>query len=94
MHVGFDLDGVLLDSESDLAWLDRGLDSALDEIDVPATAEHRRRLYPGQVRNVEAVAADFGVDPTFSGRLAPAITPARRSPRFAPARSAYLRNDD
>lgn len=31
-HVLFDLDGVLLDSETDLEWLDRALQEALEDL--------------------------------------------------------------
>lgn len=50
MQVVFDLDGVLLDSESDLAWLDRALDRTLAEFDLPQTEENRQTLYPANVR--------------------------------------------
>ncbi|MFW5974357.1 MAG: HAD family hydrolase [Natrialbaceae archaeon] len=63
MHVGFDLDGVLLDSAADLAWLDRGLDAALAELDVEQREANRRKLYPDALADLEAVAATFGVDP-------------------------------
>lgn len=62
MHVVFDLDGVLLDSESDLSWLDRALDRTLAEFDLPQTDENRRKLYPANVRDFEAAARSFGVD--------------------------------
>lgn len=61
MHVVFDLDGVLLDSESDLAWLDRALDATLAAFDLPRTDENRARLYPANVREFEQAAASFGV---------------------------------
>lgn len=61
MHVGFDMDGVLLDSESDLSWLDRALDATLAAFDVAQTEENRHRLYPPNLRNFEAAAAALGV---------------------------------
>jgi phosphoglycolate phosphatase len=62
MHVVFDLDGVLLDSESDLSWLDRALDRTLAEFDLPRTDENRRKLYPANVPDFRAAARSFGVD--------------------------------
>lgn len=62
MKVGFDMDGVLLDSESDPSWLDRALDAALEEVGLPATEEDRRALYPGRIHDFESTAAALGVD--------------------------------
>lgn len=62
MHLVFDLDGVLLDSESDRAWLDRALDAALDELGLPATSANRSRLYPVDVAGFHALADDVGVN--------------------------------
>jgi phosphoglycolate phosphatase len=63
MNVGFDLDGVLLDSAADLSWLDRGLDEALAELGIEQTEATRRKLYPDALADLEAVAGAFGVDP-------------------------------
>jgi len=63
MNVGFDLDGVLLNSAADLSWLDRGLDAALAELGVERTEANRRKLYPDALADLETVAAEFGVDP-------------------------------
>jgi len=63
MNVGFDLDGVLLDSAADLAWLDRGLDAALAELDIEPTESNRRKLYPDALADLETVATEFGVEP-------------------------------
>lgn len=46
MHVVFDLDGVLLDSETDLSWLERALDATLREVGLPRTEENRSALFP------------------------------------------------
>lgn len=62
MHVVFDLDGVLLDSESDLSWLDRALDRTLAEFDLPLTDENRRKIYPANVPDFREAARSFGVD--------------------------------
>ncbi|WP_181685734.1 HAD family hydrolase [Halorhabdus salina] len=63
MNVGFDLDGVLLDSAADLSWLDRGLDDALAELGIAQIEANRQQLYPAAVADLQSVAADFGVDP-------------------------------
>lgn len=59
MHLVFDLDGVLLDSESDLGWLERALDAALDELGVPANGSAREALFPPTVEGIHAVAAEL-----------------------------------
>ncbi|QGN06362.1 HAD family hydrolase [Halorhabdus sp. CBA1104] len=63
MNVGFDLDGVLLDSAADLSWLDRGLDNALAELAVEQNEANRRSLYPDALADLESVADEFGVEP-------------------------------
>ncbi|MFB6149168.1 MAG: HAD family hydrolase [Halobacteriales archaeon] len=60
-YVVFDLDGVLLDSEQDLSWLDRALSATLEELDVPDTDANRDRLWPADVAKIERTAARFGV---------------------------------
>lgn len=61
MHVVFDMDGVLLDSESDLSWLDRALDRTLEAFELEQSAENRARLYPANLREFELAAAEFEV---------------------------------
>lgn len=61
MHVVFDLDGVLLDSESDLSWLDRALDATLSELGVERSGEHRQLLYPANLGTIEDAAETFKV---------------------------------
>ncbi|MFB6267505.1 MAG: HAD family hydrolase [Halodesulfurarchaeum sp.] len=56
MHVVFDLDGVLLDSERDLDWLERALTGTLEELDLPVTEENLERLYPGNLSDLERAA--------------------------------------
>ena len=63
MHVIFDLDGVLLDSETDLSWLHDALAATLREFGVPVTESNVSSLGPGRVREFETVAREFGVDP-------------------------------
>lgn len=61
MQLVFDLDGVLLDSESDLGWLRDALDATLESIGKSPTTEHRDRLAPGNLRNIHQVADDWGL---------------------------------
>ncbi|MFB6085216.1 MAG: HAD family hydrolase [Halodesulfurarchaeum sp.] len=56
MHVAFDMDGVLLDSESDLSWLDRALTETLSAFDVEATHSNRQLLHPTNLRDFDAAA--------------------------------------
>ena len=63
MHLAFDLDGVLLDSERDLTWLDRALADALEELGLPADEDALSGLYPPTVERVTAVAERAGIDP-------------------------------
>jgi|APHM01.1.fsa_nt_gi haloacid dehalogenase superfamily, subfamily IA, variant 1 with third motif having Dx(3-4)D or Dx(3-4)E len=63
MHVVFDMDGVLLDSESDLSWLDRALNETLDAFDLAQTAAKRQLLYPPNLRDFDEAAAELGVPP-------------------------------
>jgi len=62
MQVVFDLDNVLLDSESDLSWLDRALDRTLAAFDLPRTDENRQQLYPANVSDFRSSARALGVD--------------------------------
>jgi phosphoglycolate phosphatase len=63
MHVGFDMDGVLLDSTADLSWLDRALTETLETFDLEPTADRRELLYPTNLRDFDAAAAELGVSP-------------------------------
>lgn len=63
VHVIFDLDGVLLDSETDLSWLTEALERTLREFDVAVTDDALRQLGPYRVREFEDVAESFGVEP-------------------------------
>lgn len=64
MQLVFDLDGVLLDSESDLRWLRAALDATLEEIDLAVTPEHREKLMPGNLGAIPQVAASWEVPVT------------------------------
>jgi phosphoglycolate phosphatase len=58
-NVLFDLDGVLLDSESDLEWLNRALKDALEDLGVPTTEANLKKLYPGGLDEFEESVNDF-----------------------------------
>lgn len=59
MHLVFDLDGVLLDSESDRDWLDRALEAALDELGLAPNDAVLAALYPPTVKGVREVADEL-----------------------------------
>jgi phosphoglycolate phosphatase len=61
MHLAFDLDGVLLDSESDRAWLDRALRAAFDELGLAESGADPGQLYPPSLEGIHQVAAELGV---------------------------------
>lgn len=61
MHVVFDLDGVLLDSESDLRWLHRSLDATLTDYDIEPTDRNRSMLSPRNIHEFERSATELGV---------------------------------
>ncbi len=63
MHVVFDMDGVLLDSKTDLSWLDRALDETLERFELAQTAANRELLYPPNLRDFDEAAAELGVSP-------------------------------
>lgn len=67
--IAFDLDGVLLDSESNLDWLDRAIHKALDEMGAPITRENVEKLYPGELRDFERAVDDFSIPPTKVWRV-------------------------
>ena len=61
MHVVFDLDGVLLDSESDLSWLEGALSATLQSVGLEDTADNRAALFPTSRKRLEALADEAGV---------------------------------
>lgn len=63
MHLVFDLDGVLLDSEADLSWLDMAIDEALRALDLPLTDTWRSKLFPVSVPDIYDLATEFDIDP-------------------------------
>lgn len=63
MQLVFDLDGVLLDSESDLRWLRTALDATLESVGIDVTPENRRRIAPGNLRVLPTVAKSWDLAP-------------------------------
>lgn len=63
MHVAFDMDGVLLDSESKLDWLDRALEETLRTFDVEPTRTNLELLYPTNLRDFDTAADTLGIPP-------------------------------
>lgn len=61
MHVVFDLDGVLLDSESDLSWLDTALDETLESFGLETTAANRTALFPPSKESLRTLSREAGV---------------------------------
>lgn len=61
MHLAFDLDGVLLDSETDREWLDRALAAALHELGLDPSDAVLAALYPPTVERIQAVAGELGL---------------------------------
>lgn len=59
----FDLDGVLLNSEENLEWLNRALKKTLSAHNLKITEKNIEKLYPGKLRNFKKVVRDFGIDP-------------------------------
>ncbi len=65
----FDLDGVLLDSEADLDWLDRAISKALKEIGAPVNRVNIKKLYPGELRDFGELVQDFPATPEEVWRI-------------------------
>ena len=58
----FDLDGVLLDSESNLEWLEKAARDTLQEYDIPQTSENINKLYPGNIFQFNKMSRELGID--------------------------------
>lgn len=59
--VVFDLDGVLLDSESDISWLQKASKRTLAHFNID-TKEHTRFLYSKHVPNFKEISKKIGID--------------------------------
>lgn len=63
VQVIFDLDGLLLDSESDYTWLNQALDETLTSLGLPATDSYRSSLYPVNEPEFSNLAREVGLSP-------------------------------
>lgn len=61
VHVAFDLDGVLLDSESDRSWLDCALSRTLEEFGLADSPAHRSKLFPATTAEFDQLADSIGI---------------------------------
>jgi len=63
--IGFDFDGVLLDSvrEGHNAWKHRMLRKTLEHFDIPVTRKNMEKIYMDNLaKNIETFCRDFGID--------------------------------
>ena len=58
----FDLDGVLLDSESDLSWLYQALEKTLRKMDVPITEKYLNLIHSKNVHRLPDLTSSFDMD--------------------------------
>jgi len=58
----FDLDGVLLDSESDVSWLERSIQKTLTHFHIPLTDENMRHLHFENVEKFREISKNLGID--------------------------------
>lgn len=63
VQVIFDLDGLLLDSESDYTWLNQALDETLSDLGLPASDAYRSALYPVNEPEFSNLAREAGLTP-------------------------------
>jgi phosphoglycolate phosphatase len=59
----FDLDGVLLDSESNLEWLDKALIKTLHQINLPDTEENVMKIHSQNIKNFPMICKEFNKNP-------------------------------
>ncbi len=57
----FDMDGVLLDSESNPEWLNKAVVKTLDFLGLPVTERNMEYLYPRNIRKLEDISKKLGV---------------------------------
>lgn len=60
--VVFDLDGVLLDSESDLTWLYKSLKKTLEYHEIETSEENLNRIHSKNVHRFNEVCREIGID--------------------------------
>ena len=58
----FDLDGVLLDSESDVSWLERSIQKTLAHFHIPFTDENMSHLHFENVEKFREISKNLGID--------------------------------
>ena len=58
----FDLDGVLLDSESDVSWLERSIKKTLTHFHIPLTDENMSHLHFENVEKFREISKNLGID--------------------------------
>lgn len=58
----FDLDGVLLDSESDLTWLDIALEKTLEHLGIGASEENLMKIHSKNVHRFNEMSIKLGVE--------------------------------
>lgn len=63
VQVIFDLDGLLLDSESDYTWLNQALNETLTGLGLPANDAYRSALYPVNEPEFSNLAREVGLTP-------------------------------
>ncbi len=63
VQVIFDLDGLLLDSESDYTWLNHALDETLTELGLSTSDASRSALYPVNEPEFSNLASEAGLSP-------------------------------
>jgi len=59
----FDLDGVLLDSESDVSWLERSIKKTLTHFQVPLTEENMSHLHFENIKKFREISKNLKIDP-------------------------------
>ena len=58
----FDLDGVLIDSETNISWLEEAAKRTLMEYNLPLTNENLIKLYPFNVFQFKKMSAELGIN--------------------------------
>jgi len=58
----FDLDGVLLDSESDLTWLYESLKKTLEYYEIETSEDNLKKIHPKNVHRFSEVCREFSID--------------------------------
>ncbi|HEC89047.1 MAG TPA: hypothetical protein ENI44_00490, partial [Thermoplasmatales archaeon] len=59
----FDMDGVLLDSESNPEWLNKAIIKTLEFLEIPVTRRNIEYLYPKNVRRIDDISRILGIPP-------------------------------